>query len=98
MASLEFDLLGAIETHSVDDLRDILDAGFNVRTTVKGKSVVTWLTEMYSRSDMFPDCLRLLLDRGAVLDDERIAPVLLNDAPALTAALRADPSLIRHRT
>ena len=59
---------------------------------------MTHLTEMYSRSDAFPDCLRLLLERGAVLDDPRLAPVLLDDADMLTAALRKDPALIHHRT
>jgi ankyrin repeat protein len=98
MASLEFDLLCAFETHAVDEIRAILDRGFDPRSTVKGKSLTANLTEMYSRSDAFPDCLRLLLDRGAALDDPAIAPVLLDDAEALTAALRRDPALIGHRT
>jgi ankyrin repeat protein len=98
MASVEFDLLGAIECHSVDEIRQILDDGFDVRTLIKGKSVVVHLTEMYSRSDRFPDCLHLLLERGAQLDDPRIGPVLLNDADGLRAALTDDPSLIRLRT
>jgi ankyrin repeat protein len=98
MAAVEFNLLCAFETHSVDEIRAILDSGFDVATPIKGKSAVTSLTEMYSRSDAFPDCLRLLLDRGGVLDDPRIAPVLLDDAEGLAAALRADPALIHHRT
>jgi hypothetical protein len=98
MASVEFDLLGVIEVHSVDGIRQILDDGFDVRTLIDGKPVMTHLTEMYFRSDTFPDCVRLLLERGAVLDDPRIGHVLLNDAEALSRALRDDPSLIRHRT
>lgn len=98
MASVEFDLLGAFEGHAAEDIRAILDAGFDVRAPIKGKSVVNSLIEMYSRSDDFPECLRLLLDRGAVVDDPRILPVLLNDADGLAAALQADPSLINHRT
>ncbi len=98
MANVESDLLGAFEVHDVDEIRAILDAGFDLRLPIKGTSAVNCLLEMYSRSDRFPDCLRLLLDRGAVLDDPRIAPVLLDDAAGLAAALRADPSLIRHRT
>jgi ankyrin repeat protein len=98
MATVEFNLLGAIEGHSVGEIRTILDAGFDVRTPIKGKSVVAHLTEMYSRSDDFPDCLRLLLERGAQLDDPRIGPVLLNDADGLSTALRDDPSLIEFRT
>jgi hypothetical protein len=98
MSTLEYDLLGAIEVHSVDEIRAILDAGFDVRTPVKGKSLVASLTEMYSRSDAFPACLRLLLDRGGVLDDPKIAPVLLDDTDGLRSALPADPALIDHRT
>lgn len=53
---------------------------------------------MYSRSDRFPACLQLLLTKGAVLDDPVVALVLLDDTEALTAAIKADPSLIEHRT
>jgi len=98
MGTAEFDLLCALETHSVEDLRRLLDDGFDVRSTVKGKPVISHLTEMYARSDRFPACLQLLLDRGATLDDPRIAPVLLDDADGLAAALRRDPQLIAHRT
>jgi hypothetical protein len=98
MATVEFDLLGAIEVHSVDEIRKILDDGFDVGTLIKGKTAVTHLTEMYSRSDDFPGCLRLLLARGGQLDDPRIAPVLLDDAAGLSTALREDALLIRHRT
>ena len=98
MATVEFDLLCAFEIHSVEEIRAILDAGFDVRSLIKGKSATESLTEMYTRSNRFPDCLRLLLERGAVLDDPRIAPVLLDDADGLTAAIRDDPSLLEHRT
>jgi hypothetical protein len=91
-------ILGAIEEHSVDQLRAALDAGLDARAEVKGKPLVHWLTEMYSRGDGFSTCLRLLLDRGAVLDDPVLAPVLLNDAEGLAAALKSDASLLRHRT
>jgi ankyrin repeat protein len=98
MATAESELLGAFEVHSVDGIRAILDAGLDIRSPINGKPAVNSLIEMYTRSDRFPDCLRLLLERGAVLDDPRIAPVLLDDAEGLSAAIRADPSLIGHRT
>ncbi len=53
---------------------------------------------MYTRSDRFAECLRLLLERGALLDDPVLAPVLLDDARSLAAAIRANPSLAGHRT
>lgn len=98
MTELEKSLLGAFETHSVREIRDLLDAGLDVRSPIEGKSPVNWLTEMYTRSDRFPECLRLLLDRGGELDDPTIAPVLLNDVEALTAAVIADSRVLVHRT
>ena len=98
MSSVEFELLAAFETHDVAKIEAILNAGFDVQSPIKGKTIVNSLTEMYARSDNFPACLRLLLERGAVLDDPALAPVLLDDADALRDALRHDPTLIRHRT
>lgn len=92
------DIIGAFELHSVDEVRAALDRGLDPRAQDRGRSLVNWLTEMYSRGPGFAPCLQLLLERGAVLDDPVVAPVLLNDADALSAALRKDSSLLTHRT
>ncbi len=91
-------LLEAIETHALDRLRAVLDAGLPANAPVRGKTPVQWLLEMYMRSSRFPACLRLLLDRGGRLDDALLAPVLLDDADALRQALRADPGQLQHRS
>lgn len=98
MTASENELLIAFELHSLERIQAILDAGLDPRAPIRGKSPVDWLTEMYSRSDRFPACLRLLLERGASLDDPRVAPVLLDDADALASAIRADPRFVEHRT
>ncbi len=90
-------LLAAFESHSVPRIDAILLAGFDVQAPINGKSPVNHLIEMYYRSDDFPACLRLLLERGAVLDDPKIAPVLLNDPSAIEAAVREDDSLLNYR-
>jgi ankyrin repeat protein len=87
----------ACELHSADRLRAALAAGLDARRPIDGKAAITWLTEMYTRSDRFTDCLRVLLEHGAVPDDPSLAPVLLNDAAALAAAALADPHAIRRR-
>jgi ankyrin repeat protein len=92
------DLLVAFESHSVERIRAILDGGFDARIPVSGKTPITFLIEMYFRSDRFPECLRLLLERGATLDDPKIESVLLNDPGALEAAMQIDSTLIEHRT
>ena len=91
-------LLHAFEIHSIEGIREIMSTGFDVTKPVDGKTPITYLTEMYFRSDRFPDCLRLLLERGAVLDDPKIAPVLLNDPMALESALQTDKTLVDHQT
>jgi hypothetical protein len=59
MTSTEQELLTAIELHSVDRLRALLESGINPRSPVRDKAPVTWLMEMYTRSDRFSACLRL---------------------------------------
>ena len=92
------ELIVAFELHSVERIRAALDSGLDVRVPLRGKYPIDWLTEMYARSDRFPECLRTLLERGAVLEDPVVAPVLLNDPDALRAAVGSHPSLLRHRT
>lgn len=92
------DILGALEVHSVDQLRAALDSGVDPNGRIRGKPIVHWLTEMYSRGDNFRVCLRLLLDRGAVLDDPVVTPVLLNQPEELESMIRSDPNLLDHRT
>lgn len=92
------DLLAAFESHSVQRIKAILDAGFDVQAPINGKTPVNHLIEMYFRSDNFPACLRLLLERGAVLDDPKIEPVLLNDPAAIETAIHADSTLLNYRT
>jgi ankyrin repeat protein len=92
------EFLVACEVHSPDRLRAVLDAGFDVQAPIDGVRPVSILLEMYFRSDQFPACLALLLAAGAVLEDPRLVPVLLNDPTLLRAALVDDPTLVHHRT
>jgi hypothetical protein len=98
MTTREQELLTAFDLHSVEKVRAVLDAGLDPCIPIAGKTPIDRLTQAYKRSDQFPDCLRLLLDRGAALDDPALLPALLNDADGLAAAIDADPSLLKHRT
>jgi ankyrin repeat protein len=98
MNTLWDDLMVAFEIHSVERIRGILDAGFDAKSPVNGKTPLTYLIEMYFRSDRFPDCVRLLLERGATLEDPKIKSGLLNDPVALEVEARKDSSLLQHRT
>ena len=98
MNAVEAELLTAFELHSPDRIRAVLSNGFDVGSTINGQRPIDALIEMYLRSDRFPSCLRLLLEKGATLDDPKLAPVLLDDPKALSLAVQSDPSLLQHRT
>lgn len=98
MTPQESILMYAFETHSVEKIRVLLDAGLDANALIEGKTPMQWLTEMYSRSNQFAHCVRLMLERGATLDDPAVTPVLLDDGDALRREIRADPKLIAHRT
>jgi hypothetical protein len=98
MESQEAELLGAFETHDVDAIRAVLDAGLNPLAPIRGKLPIDWLVEMYLRSARFPACLQLMLDRGAAMRDPLVLPVLLDDAAVLETAIRIDPTLVTYKT
>ncbi|HEY6564699.1 MAG TPA: ankyrin repeat domain-containing protein, partial [Pirellulaceae bacterium] len=79
-------------------VRVALLAGADPCRPIQGKRPVEWLLEEYTRSDRLPGCLRLLTERGAMMPDPAIAPVLFDDAGAVEAAFRLDPTWLTHRT
>jgi hypothetical protein len=98
MSTPEENLLSAFDGHDLDGVRAALEAGADPCSPIRGKTPIYWLLEEYMRSDRLGDCLRLLLARGATLEDPSVTPVLLDDAGAIRSAVSATPSLLEHRT
>jgi ankyrin repeat protein len=98
MSTATADLLYAFDGHDLEGVRAALNAGADARSHAQGKAPVNWLLEQYARSDRLKDCLRLLLERGAVLDDPAIEPVLLDDGDKITLMAAANPAWLEHRT
>lgn len=88
--ALEDDLLGAFETHDAGAISAALDAGLDPRAPLRGKAPIVWLVEMYTRTPRFAECLSVMLERGATLDDPLLEALLLDDTARLRAALAAD--------
>lgn len=91
-------LLSAFDGHDIGDVGSALAAGADPTQPVRDKLPVYWLLEEYTRSDRLPDCLRLLFDSGAKLEDELLVPVLLDDSDAIKALYESNPSILDHRT
>jgi ankyrin repeat protein len=91
-------LHSAFDGHHVDGIRLALEAGADACSPYRGKLPIYWLLEQYTRSDRLPQCLLLLIERGAVMDDPLVLPVLLDDADAIRSAYASNPSILEHRT
>ena len=86
--SHENDLLGHFECHSPQGIRDILAAGVSPTEPIRGKTPIVWLIEMYLRSPQFPECLQVMLDAGAVIEDPVLKAILLDDAAEMRRLLK----------
>jgi ankyrin repeat protein len=98
MATPEEELLSAFDGHDVEGVRAALQAGADPCSPIRGKTPISWLLGEHTRSGRLGDCLRLLLERGARLEDPAVTAVLLDDADAVAHALAAAPSLLHPRT
>jgi hypothetical protein len=95
--SLESLYLGAFEEHSVQGIRAALKAGASPVERIKGKRPIDILIEMYTRSSRFAECLRVMLDAGAVIDDPLLEAVLLDDVVALQRVLKTSRSRMQRK-
>ena len=86
--SLEGDLLGAFEVHSPESIREVLKAGQSPIEPIKGKTPMECLIEMYLRSSKFRDCVRVMLEAGAVIEDSVLQSLLLDDVITLRQLMK----------
>jgi ankyrin repeat protein len=95
--SVTDDLLVGFELHSLSRIRQALEAGADPNTPIHGKRPIDQLIEMYTRSPRFADCLRLMLDAGAALDDPLLEALLLDDDESLRQVLANSPQSLDRR-
>jgi hypothetical protein len=91
------DLLGAFEEHSPEGIRKALAAGVSPIDPIHGKRPIDYLVEMYLRSPRFAECLRLLIDAGAILDDPLLEALLLDDEVKLKSLLAASSTTLHRK-
>ena len=82
---LEYDLLCAFEEHAPQDIRKALDGGISPVAPIKGKRPIDILIEAYLRSPRFAECLKVMLQAGATIEDPLLMAVLLDDAATVRA-------------
>jgi ankyrin repeat protein len=85
------DLLEGFELHSPEKIRAAIAAGADAKAPIQGKKPIEALLEMYLRSRRFAECVRVILDAGATLDDPLLEAILLDDDARLRKLLQQEP-------
>jgi hypothetical protein len=93
----ESDLLGAFEVHSAEGIRKALAAGTSPVDPIHGRKPIDHLIEAYLRSSRFAECLRVMLDAGAIIEDPVLEAVLLDDASLLRRLVREAPERLQQK-
>jgi len=85
--SAESRLVGAFEGHETGEIRKALAKGVSPTALIGGKTPIAILIEMYTRSENFAECVRIMLDAGATTGDPMLEALLLDDESALRPIL-----------
>lgn len=95
--ALQADLLEAFEEHSPEAIHGVLARGLSPIAPIKGKKPIDCLIEGYLRSAAFADCLRTMIEAGAVIADPLLEAILLDDDTALGRLITASRTDILSR-
>jgi hypothetical protein len=87
-------LIGDIELHSVDGIRDCFTRGVNPNDQFRNEPLIYELTSEYTRSSRFKDCVKAFIDHGLVFEDKILLSVLADDATSLESFLASDKDAV----
>lgn len=90
-------IVGEIETHSVDGIKECFSNGVNPNDFFRNEPLIYELTSEYLRSSRFKDCVQAFVDYGLIFDDKILLSVLLNDDQSLENQIKHSPAIIDKR-
>lgn len=88
-------LIGDIEIHSVEGIRECFSNGVNPNDYFRSEPLIYELTSEYTRTPRFKDCVKAFVDYGLDFKDKILLSVLLDDAQSLDTQLQADPDAVK---
>jgi len=88
------ELIGHIEEHSVEGIRECFSNGVNPNDHFKGEPLIYELTSEYTRTPRFKDCVQAFVDFELAFDDKILLSVLLDDAQSLDLHLTTNPEAV----
>src|SRR5688500_10964101 len=87
-------LIGEIELHSVEGIRQCFDNGVNPNDYYNNEPLIYELTSEYTRSPKFKDCVKAFVDYGLNFEDKALLAVLTDDTALLTAQLKDNTGIL----
>ena len=90
-------IIGEIETHAVDGIRECFANGLSPNVNYNNEPLIYELTSEYLRSSRFKDCVKLFVDYGLDFGDKVLLSVLLDDAQSLENAIKENPETAARR-
>ncbi|MFI5186305.1 MAG: ankyrin repeat domain-containing protein [Chitinophagales bacterium] len=88
-------LIGDIETHSVEGIKECFSNGVNPNDLFRGQPLIYELTSEYLRDPAFKDCVKAFVDHGLNFGDKILLSVLLDDSKSLDSYLSNDGDIIK---
>ena len=86
-----------IEIHSVEGIKEYFDNGGDPNEVIDGIPLFTTMVEMYLRSPVFKECIKLFIDQGLVFEDKALLAVLSDDAEILKEELGKNKNIVNKR-
>jgi hypothetical protein len=93
----ENDIIGAIEEHDVDEIRQCFANGIDPNSLHNNEPLIYELLSEYTRGSRFKDCVKAFVDAGLKFDDTDLLATLLNDAVMLEEEIKKDKTIISKR-
>ena len=90
-------IIGEIECHSVEGIRECFENGVSPNDLFNNKPLIYELTSEYGRGESFQKCVQVFLDYGLKFDDQPLLAVLLNSATELEKQVIARPQIVSQK-
>jgi hypothetical protein len=87
-------LVGDIETHDVEGIRECFENGIDPNDMYNGEPLIYELTSEYLRSANFRRCVQVFVDFGLKFSNRALLAVLLDDAATLNNLIQQDTTII----
>lgn len=93
MSDNENNIIGAIEEHDVEDIRQCFANGIDPNSLHNNEPLIYELLSEYTRGPRFKDCVKVFVDAGLKFDDTALLATLLNDAAMLEEEIKKDQAI-----